>query len=511
MDSRPFPGSSRRMWICLDDSEDSTDEALEDKERIEAFAKERKAAYLEVMTLALEAGTWVRAKPGLGNLDDLLNEFRTPPLPGKKIEFSVATAVVPDIRASELVAIMMHVNTKWSRTLFPFVKHAYEDRVTGSIRNLSMTDASIEGVVQVHAEIQLPSTLVPTRYFEFLRYGKRIMDGIYVIVDVTSRYFIDPCGFRNSEKRPSGVIIREHGPTECEVIWIENVEVDVTTKNIYSTIINSKEAYGAQRSINTLLWNMKREKSSFADLKIDVDPGAGSFLLDFTRDMKRFFMECVSQYPDEVALRLRTSDEDPIRILRNETQKEYLDFIGLNSFRVQAKPLLVFHFLMKKNLQLTFHAFTESVTDEEPEQLFTFATDDRSNVISLHKRITEEETVLYGLQEASKDEYCSFILSKMISEEEVDFHIVGGHEHRTSISVTRSGFAILPDGPGGLHCDASLVTFLKELKYDYSGDGVHVETAKEDFASDLEYIIEELNEKVVGRSFERGKARQGFI
>ncbi|KAE8686112.1 putative Protodermal factor 2 [Hibiscus syriacus] len=537
MDSRPFPGSSRRMWICLDDSEDSTDEALEDKERIEAFAKERKvigsssadktsanrdspfvfrkykrlvsdyqklqfannhckAAYLEVMTLALEAGTWVRAKPGLGNLDDLLNEFRTPPLPGKKIEFSVATAVVPDIRASELVAIMMHVNTKWSRTLFPFVKHAYEDRVTGSIRNLSMTDASIEGVVQVHAEIQLPSTLVPTRYFEFLRYGKRIMDGIYVIVDVTSRYFIDPCGFRNSEKRPSGVIIREHGPTECEVIWIENVEVDVTTKNIYSTIINSKEAYGAQRSINTLLWNMKREKSSFADLKIDVDPGViitGSFLLDFTRDMKRFFMECVSQYPDEVALRLRTSDEDPIRILRNETQKEYLDFIGLNSFRVQAKPLL-------------FHAFTESVTDEEPEQLFTFATDDRSNVISLHKRITEEETVLYGLQEASKDEYCSFILSKMISEEEVDFHIVGGHEHRTSISVTRSGFAILPDGPGGLHCDASLVTFLKELKYDYSGDGVHVETAKEDFASDLEYIIEELNEKDHLREERQGKA-----
>ncbi|XP_039003810.1 homeobox-leucine zipper protein MERISTEM L1-like [Hibiscus syriacus] len=166
---------------------------------------------------AKEAGTWVRAKPGLGNLDDPVNVFRTPPLPGKKIEFSVATAVIPDIPASEMVAIIMHVNNKWSKSLFPLVKHGEEYRVIGSLRDLSMTDATIRGAIEVHAEIQLPSTLVPTRYFEFLRYVKEIMDGVYIIIDFTSRYFGDPHAKCNSVKRPSGVIIREHGPKDCEV------------------------------------------------------------------------------------------------------------------------------------------------------------------------------------------------------------------------------------------------------------------------------------------------------
>lgn len=68
--------------------------------------------------------------------------------------------------------------------------------------------------------------------------------------------------------------------------------------------------------------------------------------------MKRFFMECVSQHPDETALTVITSGEDPIRILHNKRLTEYISFVGVNSFRVQAKPLSVFQFLMKKDLQL---------------------------------------------------------------------------------------------------------------------------------------------------------------
>lgn len=68
-----------------------------------------KAAYQEVMRMAEEAGTWVRMKPGLGSLDDIVNEFQTPALPGKKLESSVATAVIPNVRASEMVTMMMNV------------------------------------------------------------------------------------------------------------------------------------------------------------------------------------------------------------------------------------------------------------------------------------------------------------------------------------------------------------------------------------------------------------------
>ncbi|KAK8570041.1 hypothetical protein V6N13_002743 [Hibiscus sabdariffa] len=68
------------------------------------------------------------SQPGLGNLDNLVNAFRTPPLPGKKIEFSVASALIPDIPASE-----MHGKNKWSKSMFPLVKHGEEYRVVESV------------------------------------------------------------------------------------------------------------------------------------------------------------------------------------------------------------------------------------------------------------------------------------------------------------------------------------------------------------------------------------------
>ncbi|KAK8982386.1 hypothetical protein V6N11_037556 [Hibiscus sabdariffa] len=383
--------------------------------------------------------TWIRAKPGLGNLDNLVNAFRTPPLTGKKIEFSVASALIPDIPASE-----MH---------------------------------------GVYAEIQLPTTLVPTRYFEFLRYGKEIMDGVHIIVGVTSHCFGDPYARYNSEKRPSGVIIREYGRKDCEIIWIENVEVEETRETMYSSIINSNLAYNADRWISTLLWKLKRDRSCFPGLKIDVHPRAGSFLLALTQAMKRFFMECVSQHPDEVALTIATSDADPIRIMYNQTLTERIALVGVNSFRVQAKPL-------------SFRASANSEIDEvheEPEQLFTFASDDKSNIISLHKRNTEQQGTSYCLQEVSMDKYCSFILSKTMPEDLLNFHIVCREEsiyetsdHRMA-NVTPSGFAIMPDGPGGLQSDASLVTFLMQLDYDPLEGDVHVDTVRKRFSRGFEY------------------------
>ncbi|KAK8506147.1 hypothetical protein V6N11_059842 [Hibiscus sabdariffa] len=346
--------------------DEPSEQQLSDFQRLQFANNYCKAAYLEVMTLAKEAGTWIRAKPGL---------------------------VIPDIPASEMVTIMMHVKNKWSKSMFPLVKHGEVYRVVECLQNLSKTDASIWGAIQVYAEIQLPTTLVPTRYFEFLRYGKEIMDGVHIIVDVTSHCFGDPYARYNSEKRPSGVIIREYGRKDCEIIWIENVEVEETRETMYSSIINSNLAYNADRWISTLLWKLKRDRSCFPGLKIDVHPRAGSFLLALTQAMKRFFMECVSQHPDEVALTIATSDADPIRIMYNQTLTERIALVGVNSFRVQAKPLSVFHFLTKMDLQLAFRASANSEIDEvheEPEQLFTFASDDKSNIISLHKRNTEQ-------------------------------------------------------------------------------------------------------------------------
>lgn len=62
------------------------------------------------------------------------------------------------------------------------------------------------------------------------------------------------------------------------------MEVDETRENLYSTIMGSNLAYGAHRWVTTLLWNLKRDKSSFSDLKIDVHPSGNKkscFLFSF--------------------------------------------------------------------------------------------------------------------------------------------------------------------------------------------------------------------------------------
>ncbi|XP_021281083.1 homeobox-leucine zipper protein PROTODERMAL FACTOR 2-like [Herrania umbratica] len=462
-----------------------------------------KAAYQEVMRVAEEAGTWVRMKPALGSLDDIVSEFQTPALPGKKLESSVATAVIPNVRASEMVTMLMNVNKNWSKSLFPIVNYGEEYTPRRILQHLRNTDTAIDGVVQVYAELQLPTTSVPTRYFDFFRYLKEIMKSIYIVVDISSHYLGDGSANCNSRKRPSGVIIRERGPLDCEIIYVENVEVDEPRENMYSSKTSSNFALCANHWISTLLWKLRRDKSTFIDVKIDLHYSAGDYLLALTRSMKHFYMECFSEHPNEDLLSVLTNAEDPIRLLHNKTLEEFIGYVGLNSFHIQAKPLSVFHFLMKKDLQLQFRSTSNSDTEEEPEELFKFITDDKSNTISLHRKRVEEET-RYCLQEATRDEYCSFILSKLINDDHVNFNIVSGvqsvyqkGDDRVLDTVT-SGFAIMPDGPGGLQCDGSLITFLVQLHYDRTEGPVTLDTVREDFLSDLMEIIRELKEELVG-------------
>lgn len=65
-----------------------------------------KAAYKELTTIAVEAKTWVVATPALGSLDEYVQMFRSPPLPGKRVDCSIHIAVVR-IDPDNLVSIMM--------------------------------------------------------------------------------------------------------------------------------------------------------------------------------------------------------------------------------------------------------------------------------------------------------------------------------------------------------------------------------------------------------------------
>jgi hypothetical protein len=53
------------------------------------------AAFKEIMSMALEAKTWVAGTPPFGSIEELQQRFRSPPPPGMRVECSIETAFVP--------------------------------------------------------------------------------------------------------------------------------------------------------------------------------------------------------------------------------------------------------------------------------------------------------------------------------------------------------------------------------------------------------------------------------
>lgn len=102
---------------------------------------------------------------------------------------------------------------------------------------------------------------------------------------------------------------------------------------------------------------------------------------------------------------------------------------------------------------------------EESEELFTCATEDDSICITLHKKVvSQNHSTEYLLQEDSEDEFCHFIISSPMTKVAVDAALLSGMWKNDFLKP--SGFAIMPDGSGGLQSDGSLVTIAMQQELD---------------------------------------------
>ncbi|KAK9281919.1 hypothetical protein L1049_004827 [Liquidambar formosana] len=464
-----------------------------------------KAAYKDIITKAMELKTWVVASPALGSIEELMQMFRSPPPSGMRNECSIESAVIP-INPEVLISIMMDVD-RWASSLSHIVYRGSGYAPTGVLQQLICMDEAIMNVKMVNAEVRLPTPFVPTRKFCFLRCLRKITSDAWAIVDASYDYFqnapSDSKMERTCRRRPSGVIIRSRD-NYSEVIWIENVETYQCQiqDNMYSTIISSDLAFCAKRWVSTLLQKLKREYSKFSNDKMQVDQRAHISLLKLTESMEMLYMECVNEVPNEEKW-VVLSDQGA-RILRDITVN-HADMLGSNnyvaltSFRVQAKPLKVFDFLVKYNLGLQWPSMLNL---EEPEEVIKFATDDNSNCITLHEKlISQNESSKiheYLLQEASWNEFCSVVISSTVSEQDMNAALNFGRWR--DVFLQPSGFAIMPDGSGGLQSDGSLVTVVTQQQLDFSENSQAIEA----MTNIIRAIIEEIKEGVdsCGEAFE---------
>ncbi|OMP03206.1 hypothetical protein COLO4_10576 [Corchorus olitorius] len=419
--------------------------------------------YQEVMKVAMDEYTWLSELPVLHSLREEATGF------GSGIAMSTATATIP-MPASDMVSMMMNV-TEWEKSFSHIVYGSAVFGTGNALQFLQNEDAAIQNLVGVFTKVQLPTTFEPMWDFDFLRYLKEITPGLYAIVDVSINFFDFT---RESNARLSGLIIRENGHDKCEIIWVDTAIVSRPEERvtIYSSIINFGLPISAGHWTSTLLWKQKRQSSAFSKLKISVHESAGPNLLEIAHEMKLFYKECVAQVPDNNMFEVYTTDEDEVRLMgiKSCTPKGNLDLVTcmcITSIEIKDKaPLSVFNFLVKKNLQLLFSSLAGPGM---PGQVLEFATDDGSNTITLHRKKIGREYIYY-LQEASRGEYCSFVISRPLTEDEVNTFIINGAESVRDLSKEKlrsaavSGFAIMPNGLGP-EC-GSLVTWVMQLNCD---------------------------------------------
>ncbi|OMO63260.1 hypothetical protein COLO4_32623 [Corchorus olitorius] len=394
-------------------------------------------AYWEIMRVAKCYYNWVRKLP----------ELRDAEIYADRIEMSREDAVIP-MPASALVSMMMNVK-EWEKTFLPIVYGSSNFNTGNPLLSQRSRIKALE-VVGVLTKFQIPTSFEPMWDFSCLRYLTEITQGVYAIIDVSRDL--------NNPIRKSGVIIRDKGQIS-EIIWIESVPESERRETIYSSIINLKLVFEPKHWINTLLWNLKRQCS-----------GADRTLLEIADNMKLFYKECVAYEPDRNKFEVfnyGAAGEYRLMGIKRCIAQDKMDLLAricVTSFAINdLTPLQVFEILVKMNVQLLFSSLSGP---EEPEQVLKLDSDDGSNSITLHRKLSTRDNFVYNLQEASRSDYCSFVISRPMTTREVQYYIVNkmrdpSKEELESTAV--SGFAIMPKGTGGLNSSGCLVTYVMQL------------------------------------------------
>ncbi|XP_021893793.1 homeobox-leucine zipper protein ROC7-like [Carica papaya] len=332
----------------------------------------------------------------------------------------------------------------------------------------------------VNAELFLPTPFVSTRKFRFIRCLKEIIPNIWILFDISTDYFnnitSDSTFKPDCRRRPSGVIIRKH-KEHSEVIWIENVEVNDGMAD------GSDMAFCAKRWVNALLQKVKRQDSEVISINTEIGWKVSNSLLKVTEIMEKVYSECVNGTPNENKWTL-LSDRG-VRILRSRIGNHSSamgsnNYIGLTSFRVPKKPSSVLDLLARKNMALQWPSFLSLV---EPEEVIKLAVKDGGGYITIHKKAYE-----YVVQVVSRDEFCSFILSSPMIQDDVDLTLLYGSLRENILKP--SGFTVIPGGPP--ESDSSLVTIAMQQELEVSG----TEEAIEAVSQLINSTVNEINEAV---------------
>ncbi|XP_059290071.1 homeobox-leucine zipper protein MERISTEM L1-like [Lycium ferocissimum] len=368
-----------------------------------------------------------------------------------------------------LVEILMDVN-QWTSVFAGLVSRALTLEVlsTGVAGNYN-------GALQVMtAEFQVPSPLVPTRENYFVRYCKHHTDGTWAVVDV-SLDTLRPSSVSRGRRRPSGCLIQELPNGYSKVTWIEHVEVDDrSVHNIYRPLVNSGLAFGAKRWVATLDRQCERLASAMAnniptgDVGVIMSPEGRKSMLKLAERMVMSFCAGVGASTAHTWTTLSGSGADDVRVMTRKSiddpgRPPGIVLSAATSFWLPVPPKRVFDFLRDENSRSEWDILSNGDLVQEMAHIANGR--DPGNCVSLLRVNSgnSSQSNMLILQESSTDSTGSYVIYAPVDIVAMNVVLSGGDPDY--VALLPSGFAILPDGGGGIN-SGSLLTVAFQILVD---------------------------------------------
>ncbi|XP_020529072.1 homeobox-leucine zipper protein ROC3 isoform X1 [Amborella trichopoda] len=420
------------------------------------------AAMAELLKMSqLNEGLWLQSG-GEGreilNVDEYAKSFQWPinhkqELSGWRTEGTRSTVTVI-MNSITLVDAFLDAN-KWME-MFP--------SIVSKARTVQVITAGLashgSGSLQLmYAEFQFFTPLVPTREVYFLRYCQQTADGGWVIVDfpvdgISENLQLPLSRYR---RRPSGCVIKDMPNGYSRVTWVEHSEVDDKPIHpMFNQIVESGEAFGAQRWATVLQRQCERLASLMAENISDRDLGAFSVmttlearrsLMRLAQRMMRIFCINMSGSGGQSWTTLTGGPEDTVRITTRKNtevgQPIGLILCAITTTWLPVPPHQVFDLLRDDRRRTELDVLSSGSASNEVAHIANGTH--TGNCISLYRVNTGGNTpqnVELMLQESCTDPSASLVIYAPIDISSVQMAVTS--EDHSYVPLLPSGFIITP-------------------------------------------------------------------
>ncbi|XP_076915364.1 homeobox-leucine zipper protein HDG1-like [Bidens hawaiensis] len=283
-----------------------------------------------------------------------------------------------------------------------------------------------QNLLQMKAEIQLISPLVPARFLKFIRFTKCHADGAWVVVDFSVDHDLME-GFE-ARRMPSGCILRDMQNGFSKVTWIEHTEYsEYFVPNEYRRLVRCGMGFGAQRWLSALFRHSEYLQTTISPiLNRILYHKSRRCLKDLAKSMTSIFCygvcltdiqqwDVVFEAPGRPRVMARKCISSLGRPLGLTMSAAY-------SVRIPAKHRQLFHLLLRLDSRGIWDPICHSLAERIVVSYPFNQNEESSNCVSVLKsnhEMTTGENQIMVLQDSVSDTTVSLIVSATVDSKTI--------------------------------------------------------------------------------------------